>query len=167
MILQGKVMVEPQYLGRHNASGRDVYLLTLNSLNTLFFLPTSEVAHFACLCALNAKSLPPDEIGRFCSRLLDLGCAYFCAWGTESERVHDIMDEMVVGGTPPFSYVGCVMTTWHAAESLEDVLGFFLNWTQPDEEFAPNGCRVAVIISISGARHDREIVQSVCGHLLA
>ncbi len=102
MILQGKVMVEPQYLGRHNASGRDVYLLTLNSLNTLFFLPTSEVAHFACLCALNAKSLPPDEIGRFCSRLLDLGCAYFCAWGTESERVHDIMDEMVVGGTPPF-----------------------------------------------------------------
>jgi hypothetical protein len=133
----------------------------------LFFLPKSEVAHFACLCALNAKSLPPDEIGRFCSRLLDLGCAYFCAWGTESERVHDIMDEMVVGGNPPASNAGCLMTTWHARESLEDALDFFLNCTQPDEEFAPSGCKAAVIISIAGAGQDREITQYVSGHLLA
>ena len=68
----------------------------------------------------------------------------FCAWGPGFERLHDIMDELVVGDNPPDSYIGCVMTTWHADEALD----FFLFDTNPHEDFAPNGCQLALLTSV-------------------
>jgi hypothetical protein len=58
------------------------------------------------------------------------------------------MDEEVVGDNPPQSYLGCVMTTWHANDSLEEALDFFLSSAYPDETYAPNGCDRALIFSI-------------------
>lgn len=105
-------MAVPHCLGHHSASNRDVYLLTLNDLDTPFALPDIQGHQFTCFCALNAEGLPADELGKFCSHLLQLGCSYLCTWGPDCERVHDIMDEEIVGNNPAQSDLGCVMTTW-------------------------------------------------------
>jgi hypothetical protein len=145
-------MTAPRFLGYHSASKRKVLLLALDEPDTLFTLPTIKGRHFVCFCAMDAKHIPVDVIGKFCSRLLDLGCAYLCTWGPDCERVHDIMDELVVGNNPPESDVGDVMTTWHADDLLEEALAFFLFATEPDKTYAPNGCEVALIMSI-GSDH--------------
>jgi len=121
-------MIAPRCLGHHSASNREVYLLTLDDLDAPFTLPDIQGRHFTCFCALNAEGLPADQLGKFCSHL----------------------DEEIVGDNPPQSYIGCVMTTWHAKDSLTDALSFFLDTTEPDEAYAPNGCNVALIITRTG-----------------
>jgi hypothetical protein len=83
-----------------------------------------------------------------CARLLDLGCVYLCAWGHDCERVHNVMDEMVVGSSPPETYRAPVTTTWHARESLEETVDFFLQSANPNEDFEPVGDCHAVILTI-------------------
>jgi len=58
------------------------------------------------------------------------------------------MDEITVGDNPPETYVGCLMTTWHATDSLEEALEFFLVCTAPDETYAPNGCETGLIVTV-------------------
>jgi hypothetical protein len=99
------------------------------------------VQQFACLCVIDASSIETHELSAFCSRLIDLGCAYYCTWGPDCERVHDIMDQQVIGENPPATDIGCLMTTWHAQESLAEAVDFFLTWTVPDEEYAPERFR--------------------------
>jgi hypothetical protein len=153
------IMVATRRLGYHSVSKREVHMLILDTLATPNKLPDIEGRYFACFCALDAKRLPAGELGEFCSRLLQDGCAYLCAWGPGCARVHDIMDEQIVGDNPPDSCVGRVMTTWHAEESLPDALSFFLNSTQPDESYAPEGCEVALIISLAASDWNAAIEQ--------
>ena len=95
---------------------------------------------FACLVAIEVRPISLDHVERLCRRLLELGCVWFSAWGTECERVHDIMDYVVVERDR-----GDVITTWHADESLDEAMEFFLSASNADYD--------AVIISIgSGQR---------------
>jgi hypothetical protein len=123
-------------------------MLSLDSIATPYVRSNIEGRHFTCFCAMDARNTPANEIGKFCVSLLQLGCAYLCAWGQDCGRVHDIMDEEIVGDNPPKSDWGDVMTTWHSEESIEDALYFFLNCTVPNETYAPDGCDRAVIISV-------------------
>jgi hypothetical protein len=142
-------MTTPCFLGYHVATEREVFMLTLDSLDTPYAMrPSIEGRQFTCFCAMDARDVPAGEIGKFCVRLLQLGCAYLCTWGPDCERVHDIMDEEIVGDNPPQSSWGYVMTTWHSKESIADALDFFFNCTIPDETYAPDGCDCAVIISV-------------------
>jgi hypothetical protein len=81
------------------------------------------------LIAWDARDASVDEIAAFVDRLIKLGGVYFCIWGPDCERVHDVADESDAhpGAT--------VMTTWHDKDSLEETLWFFLNGTWPDEHF--------------------------------
>ena len=116
---------KPRFLGYHADTERQIFLLTSESLAAEFVMPNCNGGHFNCFCAMDATALTADELGGFCSRLLRLGCACLCAWGPDCERVHDIMDEQVIGGNPPWTEeMGCVMTTWHADDSLTDALYF-------------------------------------------
>jgi hypothetical protein len=142
-------MLSPSPIGYHAASERQVFLLTLDSLHAPWSMPIAEGRHFTCFCAMDARNVTAAELGEFCARLISLGCAYLCTWGPDCERVHDVMDELVVGDNPPQTYLGCLMTTWHAKDSLEDALHFFLYAADPDEEYAPNGCGLALCISVA------------------
>ena len=144
-------MTSPRLLGyqtRYHDLERDVLLMGLDEVAAPYAPPAIERRQFVCLCAMDARSVTNGDLRHFCSRLLRLGCAYLCAWGPDCERVHDIMDEIVIGDNPPDSYVGCVMTTWHADWSLRATLDFFLFNTYPDKDYAPGGCQTALAISI-------------------
>jgi hypothetical protein len=151
-------MPHPVLIGRHVVSERDVAVLRLDSVQTAFEWEDRKGHHFACLCAMDARAVGGDELRSFCLHLLRIGCAYFCAWGPDCERVHDTMDAEIVGDDPPATYIGgCVMTTWHTDESLQEVLEFFFDWTTPDEEYAPDGCASALIITAGSALWAEEI----------
>ena len=69
---------------------------------------------------------------------------YFCSWGPECERFHDIVDEVIIGDDlseqefsgPNTSDV--VMTTWHDDETLEEALDFFATCAVPTDGFGPD-----------------------------
>ena len=52
--------------------------------------------------------------------LLRAGCRYFVCFGSNSEHVHDRIDDLVIDG----GFDGTV-TTWHDDESEEEVAEFF------------------------------------------
>ncbi len=141
-------MPHPRSLGYHAASKRSVYLLSLDSLGAGFTIPACESQPFTCICAMDATAYTATVLREFCGHLLRSGCAYLCTWGPDCERVHDIMDQEVVGENPLETYVRCMMTTWHEKESLIGALEYFFDCTLPDSDFAPNGCEWAVIISV-------------------
>jgi len=158
-------MIAARILGYHSASERKVLLLALDELHTPYTLPVTDGHHFTCFCAMDATRFSVEAISEFCSHMLQLGCAYLCTWGPDCERVHDIMDELIVGGNPPESYIGCVMTTWHAQDSLEEALEFFLFATEPDETYAPHGCDVGLIISVGSTQWAEAIEKHALGRI--
>jgi hypothetical protein len=158
----------PRLIGHNARFDRQIWLLDLDDLHTPFDWGELQNQKFVCLSAVNATSIPTDELSVFCSRLIAFGCAYFCAWGPGCERVHDIMDELAVGDNPPETDLGCLMTTWHARESLAAAVDFFLTFTVPDEEFAPSGCSFGLAVAIGSAewasqieRHLRDQIAAV------
>lgn len=80
----------------------------------------------------------------FALAALNKGMVYFCSWGPECERFHDIVDEVIIGDDlseqefsgPNTSDV--VMTTWHDDETLEEALDFFATCAVPTDGFGPD-----------------------------
>jgi hypothetical protein len=130
-------------------SGREAYLVSPTSASLAVDFDFVAGRPFVCLLAIDAREVHKFDIALLCAQLLNAGCAYFCAWGPDCERVHDLMDEEVLGSNPPSTDQGGVMTTWHADETLEDALDFLFHSANPDAEIAPSGCSVALIVTIN------------------
>jgi hypothetical protein len=150
-------MPEPQLVGYDATHERQMWLLKLDTLQTAFSWDEGHGQKFVCLCAMDASSMSIAELSSFCLHLIHLGCSYFCVWGPDCERVHDIMDEEIVGDNPPATDLGNLMTTWHANESLAEAVDFFLTWTNPDEAYAPNGCPNGLAVAVGSADWAAEI----------
>lgn len=137
----------PSRLGYHSGSDRNVFLLELEEAHSAW--PSIKLPSlFACFCALDACEMSVSEISDFCEKLLRSGCVYLCAWGPGCERVHDIMDEIIVGDNPPESSFADIMTTDHAHDSLTEALDFFLLWAEPHDESRAD-CRSALIVVVA------------------
>jgi hypothetical protein len=72
-----------------------------------------------------------DEIGNIANWALAQGAVYLCAWGPDCERVHDIIDEVLVARNPDATDEDVIMTTWHDDETLEEALWFAVNSAYP------------------------------------
>jgi hypothetical protein len=140
-------MRQPHSLGRHSEYNREILILSIDSFEDAAW-QLDRPGQFTCFCAADADGIPTESIARFCSRLLELGCAYLCTWGPDCERVHNIMDGEDVRLHPPTPDSGCVMTTWHAGETLDRALWFFFECTGPDESYASKGCDTGLIIVV-------------------
>lgn len=97
---------------------------------------------FRLFVAADVTLLKVGEISGFAHDALKSGMVYFCAWGADCERFHDIVDETAVEDSlGEGRFVGSqpndiIMTTWHADEALEDALDFFIDLAHPTEGFA-------------------------------
>jgi hypothetical protein len=105
--------------------------------------PTSlslSCSRFRLFVAADVSNVSVDIISDFVSAALNRGMVYFCAWGHDCERFHDIVDEVVVEDylaerrfVEPTTN-DTVMTTWHKGETLDtlkEALDFFANWARP------------------------------------
>lgn len=151
-------MPRPQPVRYEATTERQVWVLELDTLQSTFAWDDLHGQKFTCLCAMDASSIPSDELSAFCSQLIRLGCAYLCVWRPDCERVHDIMDKQVIGDDPPATYIGCLMTTWHAEESLVEAVDFFLTCTIPDEEY---GCRHGLAVVVGSTEWVTEVEHQI------
>lgn len=137
-------------------SGRYLYLLDLATANDLPDIVNVSATHFVCFLAWDSEDRSVETISRVAGILLDAGCIYFCSWGRGCERVHDIIDEVCVNPDSSRDDGASIMTTWHAEDSLDDALWFFLNTANPDEQYSER-CNAALAVSIGGgpSRLDR------------
>ena len=137
-------MAELEHHGYYRAMKRHLFTLELAEsvdLPTALDLPSP---HFGCMIAWDARGASVDQVSALVDPLIKLGAVYFCVWGPDCERVHDIVDE-----SDPYADT-VIMTTWHDKESLEEALWFFLNSTWPDDHFEQT-FRAGLAISVGSS----------------
>lgn len=98
---------------------------------------------FRLFVAADVRDIEVQVLADFGAMALKNGMVYFCAWGPDCERFHDIVDELIVAddlgqhlfaGPSPHDKV---MTSWHVNETLPEAVEFFKNWARPDGGFRP------------------------------
>lgn len=124
-------------IGFDPSTERELFYLSLSEPDDLPKTINLASKHFACFIAWDSELASVEEISCLVEPLLDYGAAYFCTWGPGCERVHDIIDEIDAFPSDRNSPTedAVIMTTWHAKESLEEALCFFLTTAWPDEYF--------------------------------
>jgi hypothetical protein len=97
---------------------------------------------FRLFVAANITDVSTEMVSDFALAALNQGMVYFCSWGPDCERFHDIVDEVLVEddiGEQKFAGPNSsdvIMTTWHAKDSLEDAIDFFATCAAPTDGFA-------------------------------
>lgn len=135
----------PQFTEDRGPGRQRVDVVHLGALEDA--LPVIVGGPFICFCAIDSTGASVRQSSRLCVWLLDSGCAYFHAWGPGSERLHDLMDEEVVGGNPPETDRGNVVTVWDESGSLDVALERFLG-CEPNASFAPGDRDRAMIVTV-------------------
>ena len=96
---------------------------------------------FRLFVAADVTGLDAAMIAEFAHAALTMGMVYFCAWGPDCSRFHDIVDATIVeDDTAERLFAGpnkedTIMTTWHDDESLEEALDFFITCSHPTDGF--------------------------------
>lgn len=149
-------MAEPELIAHDDLMERDLYVFALDSPEDLPANFPLASRRFACLLAWDARSVEAARVGRLARGLLDLGAVYFCAWGPDCDRVHDIIDEEDVGPNPLPDSDSVMMTTAHSDEPLSEAIWFVLNNSWPDAAYEAE-CGSTLAIAIAAPRWADEI----------
>jgi hypothetical protein len=140
--------------------GRAVYLCRAATIEELPRKIKATSQHFVLLLAFDAELLQGEEIERVGERLVEQGLAYFCAWGPDCERVHDLFDAAAESKNEKLAGDDVVMTTWHSDEPLVEALWFFLHSAFPTKYFEPN-CTDWIIAPIGNPEWEEEIRKKI------
>jgi hypothetical protein len=141
-------MTQVEALGRDETWDRDLFLGELDGINELPDNLRFRSRYFACLLAWDASEASADEIRSVGQKLIDQGVAYFCLWGPDCERVHDLIDEVEAireQANPDDESV--IMTSWHHDEPLSEAIWFALRCALPDDPYI-DGCKATLAISV-------------------
>ncbi len=143
-------MTNLEPVGRMMNGKREFFALHLANFSSLpTSLPLSS-PHFVALLAADATGTDSAAITDLGRQLLSAGCVYFCTWGPDCERVHDIFDEEC------FEVEPVIMTTWHSGETLDEALWFFAFTAFPDSRYEGT-CTSALAISIGNTTWEQLI----------
>lgn len=137
-------------IGQSQATGRELFSLMLPDFASMPESLKLPSAHFIAFVAADATAVDESVLAEFSRKLLRAGCVYFCAWGRDCERVHDVFDSECVDAEP------VIMTTWHAQESLDEALWFFVSAAFPDDGYE-NTTKSAVVLTINRPEWDEKI----------
>jgi hypothetical protein len=102
---------------------------------------------FVLFVAVDSVRLNTDEVFQAAESLLGKGMVFLSVWGPDCERFHDICDEAIVSRNPDETERNVIITTWHAKESLNEAVWFFLHcaWPAADYERTCSNWVAAVI----------------------
>lgn len=128
---------------------------TLADLSVEHLVPAD--AHFALLLLYNARGVEAATIGAVATRLIDAGLATFHAWGPDCERVHDIMDELIVArDIRENCEYPTIMTSWYPDCPIEEALSSLIISDTIDEAYAAT-CDTTIIITVGNHDWEREV----------
>src|SRR6266581_6511557 len=126
---------------------KDIYLCSSPTIEMLAAGITPTSPNFGLLLAIDAQAVDASQIGQLAKSLANKGLAYLCAWGPDCERVHDIFDEIEVQRDLEQKDDNVIITTWHADESLEESLWFFVNCAFPSQAYEQS-CKEWIVAPI-------------------
>jgi len=148
---------------------REIEVLSFGTIDELAERLPNRSQYFLLMLAWDALDKTPRQLMSFFRPLVDRGLVYFCAWGNNSEAVHDAVDQCDIqkhqeAGAAILSD-SIVMTTWHARDSLREALWFFKLCAIPNESIVPADCdRFAVAVGNSEwAAEMEKALQSIEG----
>ena len=140
------------FTGHDSARGRQLIVYHLPSVQSVPDSLGANSKYFVAMLVCNSQDLSTDDIASTARKLINNGCTYFCSWGDDCERVHDIFDEEWIENGFDITSDDTVMTTWHDNETLEEFIEFSLLHTQPTSKFQ-NDCNTLIAIVIDDAGH--------------
>ena len=103
--------------------------------------------HFVVFLAMDATSVDDHEVLEFASRSLSQGAIWFCTWGPDCKRVHDLIDKARDQRFPDPTDDTIRMTTWHNDDELADALWFAIYSACPAEIYIES-CRAVLFITV-------------------
>ena len=136
--------MNPTHIGHDDITERELHFIAASDFAALPESFTFRSAHFVALLVADTTQVADETLSLFARAVLGAGCSYFCAWGPGCERAHDLFDQECLF-TP-----AVIMTTWHAKESLDDALWFFLRSSWPDDAYFET-TRAALAITVGSA----------------
>jgi hypothetical protein len=149
--------MKAKFVRHSDLQDRDVYVLSVRNMADLREPPVLPSAHYAVFLACDTAGMRAQTIGRFVRKFIDSGAVYFCCYGDDCSRVHDIIDEEDVWMAQSSGEEAIVMTTWHDKDTLENAMEFFLRWTVPDEKFV-SSCRINLAVSVGNEAYTARIL---------
>ena len=112
--------------GKHYGS------LSIESLNE-FTYPFS-APQYPCFIWDHGSGFSSNEIYDFAHALIKTGCRYLVCGGKRCEQWHDLMDDAIVmTEVDSGKDLDLIMTTWHTAQSPEEVAEFFVHCAYLDD----------------------------------
>jgi hypothetical protein len=125
-------MTEVRLVGQSTAPDRLLYVVRVEDLDDLPESVPDGARPSVVFTALNAGRVSDERLKGFARRWLELGCAWACSWGPDSERVELAFDLSVVdaelAGKP---FLPECITTSHETDSLDDALWFAVSAAFP------------------------------------
>jgi hypothetical protein len=151
--------MQPTLISRCSTSDRDLYFLSVSNPSLFpedLSLPSP---HFSVFLALDATEMDDAVVTMIARPLLRAGAVYVCCYGPDCERVHDIIDQEEILQLGPIEQDdgSVIMTTWHAHDTLQDALWFFVFNSWPDNKYF-NSCRAGIAISCENQAWDDQII---------
>jgi hypothetical protein len=139
---------EPSVIRQLEIAARTVYFMPLTELSDWPARIELSSRHFGVLLICDGRSIPNSTVFEVARRMVDQGLAYLCAWGPDSERIHDLFDEEIVGdASEPIGDDSVVMTTWHD-ESMKEAVWYALYLSAGAGKYEQT-CRSWVIVPIA------------------
>jgi hypothetical protein len=141
-------MVKAENVGRDEVGERQLLLLSLPQLSDLPEALNLQSKYFGVLLAWDAWGVPDAVIVKLARSLIENGMRYFCSWGGDCERVHDLFDSAIVDREPHETEDSVIITMWLGKESLDEALWNFLYVAFPANDYWDE-CRADLIIVIN------------------
>ena len=136
-----------EHIGTDRETERELYVLELATPDDLPRSFNTAGKYSTVLIVWDAADVGTDSIFQFARHLIDAGAVYFCAWGPDCERVHDLIDEEWVGDGSTPATDPTLMTTWHDDDSLAEAIWFALYTALPGDAYFDE-CRSVIAICI-------------------
>jgi len=130
------------------------YFTTVKNIRELAKLSIPTQSFTILLCA-DFRDACTEDVLYIAETFLGKGIKYFCAWGPDCQRAHDVFDEVIYQN----NIDELIMTTWHDKESLEDTLWFALYLANVAKEYSDDCCTIIVTVNNSLWK------EKICKHL--
>ena len=136
--------------------GRELFLISTDELSDIFPLPEKENSNFALLLVMDGRKELVGDLDNIPQHLIEEGLVYVCTWGEDCNRIHDIFDEVVIQMEIESKKEIPIMTTWHADETIDEALWFFLFTAIPDEVYLDT-CKTAYVVSVGSTEWTKQL----------
>ena len=116
---------------KHPETGRVMHLLEIDSLEDWPEEIALKSRHWVLFLACDAREVHEDDLAAFAAKVLEQGMVYLSTWGEDSERVHDVFDEVDAEKNPDSTADDVVLSEWHEDEPLAEALRFAVASASP------------------------------------